>query len=55
MDLLPAEMVGLILGHCEHSALKNLRRVNKDLSQTCTPRVFEEFYMGFFKQSLKKL
>ena len=52
MDSLPAELLDLIIAQCEHSALKNLRGVNRRYRNLSTPLVFEQFYMGMFEDSL---
>lgn len=55
METLPLELLDHILEHCDHSSLKRLRLVARHLTDKCTPRVFENFYMAEFLESLDKL
>lgn len=55
MEELPAELTDHIVEHCDHSSLKTLRGVNKYFHKACTTRVFEHYYIGYFRESLEKL
>ena len=55
MNNLPPELVGLIADQCEHSSLKTLRLVSREISDVVTPWVFEHFYMAIFDECHDKL
>lgn len=55
MEVLPVEMLDLILDRCEHASLKRLRFVNKEFHDIPTPKVFEHVYMAMFDEHLEHL
>jgi len=46
LESLPAELLDLVIGHCEHTALKNLRITNHRLHDFATPLVFSTIYFA---------
>ncbi|KAI7485410.1 hypothetical protein KC351_g3939 [Hortaea werneckii] len=52
MDVLPPELIELIIEQCDFSSLKHMRLVTKRFEHLATPLVFRDFYAAFFAYSL---
>lgn len=55
MNQLPAELLDEICDHCDFLTLKSLRATGQYCADVTTPRLFSQFYMGFFTDHLSRL
>lgn len=54
MDLLPPEILDIILDHFQFMDLKALHLTCRRISRTAKPRLFEDYYLGFFSSSVTR-